>query len=53
MAALVRPTVSRELILASPVAHPTSIATTTISTLLMSEIEQLSRDGIWKIKLAG
>jgi LysR family nitrogen assimilation transcriptional regulator len=53
MAALARPTVSRELILASPVAHPTSIATTTISTLLMSEIEQLSRDGIWKIKLAG
>jgi LysR family transcriptional regulator, nitrogen assimilation regulatory protein len=53
MAALVRPSVSRELILASPVAHPTSIATTTISTLLMSEIEQLSREGFWKIKMAG
>ena len=53
MAALVRPSVSRELILASPVAHPTSIATTTISTLLMSEIEQLSREGLWKIKMAG
>ena len=53
MAALVRPSVSRELILASRVAHPTSIATTTISTLLMSEIEQLSREGLWKIKMAG
>src|SRR5207244_7134007 len=52
MAALVRPSVSRELILASPVAHPTSIATTTISTLLMSEIEQLSRDVLCKIKMA-
>jgi DNA-binding transcriptional LysR family regulator len=53
IAALVRPSVSRELILAAPVARPTSIATTTISALLMSEIEQLSKEGLWKIKLAG
>jgi DNA-binding transcriptional LysR family regulator len=50
MAALV-PSVSRELILASPIAAPTSIATTTISTLIMSEIEQLSREGLWKIRM--
>jgi hypothetical protein len=52
MAALV-PSVSRELILASPIDHPTSIATTTISTLIMSEIEQLSKQGLWKIKMTG
>jgi DNA-binding transcriptional LysR family regulator len=51
MAALVNPSISRELILASPIDHPTSIATTTISTLIMSEIEQLSKEGFWKIKM--
>ena len=50
MAALV-PSVSRELILASPIAAPTSIATTTIATLIMSEIEQLSQEGLWKIRM--
>ena len=53
MAALVRPSVARELILASPIEHPTSIATTTIATLIMSEIEQLRREGFWKITMAG
>ena len=52
IAALVRPSVSRELILASPIEHPTSIATTTIATLIMSEIEQLRREGFWKIAMA-
>jgi LysR family nitrogen assimilation transcriptional regulator len=51
MAALVSPSVSRELILASPIAHPSSIATTTISTLIMSEIAQLSKEGLWKIDM--
>jgi LysR family nitrogen assimilation transcriptional regulator len=51
MAALVNPSISRELILASPIAHPTSIATTTIATLIMSEIEQLAKEGLWKIKM--
>ena len=51
MAALVNPSVSRELILASPIAHPSSIATTTISTLIMSEIAQLSKEGLWKIDM--
>ena len=52
MAALVSPSVSRELILASPIAHPTSIATTTIATLIMSEIRELSKEGLWKINMA-
>jgi DNA-binding transcriptional LysR family regulator len=51
MAPLASPSVSRELILASPVAHPPSIATTTIATLIMSEIQQLSREGLWKINM--
>jgi LysR family transcriptional regulator, nitrogen assimilation regulatory protein len=51
MAALVNPPISRELILASPIDHPTSIATTTISALIMSEIEQLAKEGLWKIKM--
>ena len=51
MAALVSPSVSRELILASPIAHPPSIATTTIATLVMSEIQQMSREGLWKINM--
>lgn len=53
MAALVGPSVSRELILASPVAHPPSIATTALSTLIASEIERLSGEGLWKIKMPG
>jgi len=52
MAALVSPSVSRELILASPIAHPSSIATTTIATLIMSEIQQLSKEGLWKINMS-
>jgi DNA-binding transcriptional LysR family regulator len=51
MAALVGPSVSRELILASPIAHPPSIATAAISTLIASEIERLSTEGLWKIKM--
>ena len=53
MAALVSPSVSRELILASPAAHPPSIATTALSTLIASEIERLSAEGLWKIKMPG
>jgi len=51
MAALVSPSISRELILASPTDHPASIATTTIAALILSEIEQLSKEGLWKIKM--
>jgi len=53
MAALVNPQVTRELILASPVARPSSIATSTISALIVAEIEQLAREGLWKIRMAG
>jgi LysR family nitrogen assimilation transcriptional regulator len=49
--AAVSPSVSRELILASPIAHPPSIATTTIATLIVSEIQQLSKEGLWKINM--
>lgn len=51
MAALVSPSISRELILASPTDHPASIATTTIAALILSEIEQLAKEGLWKIKM--
>jgi LysR family nitrogen assimilation transcriptional regulator len=53
MAALVNPSVTRELILASPIARPSSIATSTISALIISEIEALAKQGLWKIRLAG
>src|SRR5258705_118466 len=49
--AAVSPSVSRELILASPIAPPPSIATTTIATLIVSEIQQLSKEGLWKINM--
>ena len=53
MAVLVNPTISRELVLGSPVATPPTIATTAVSTVIMSEIEQMSRQGYWKIKMPG
>lgn len=52
MAVLVNPTVSRELILVSPLTSAPSIATTAVSTTILSEIEQLSRRGRWKIRMA-
>jgi len=53
MAVLVNPTISRELVLGSPVATPPTIATTAVSTVIMSEIEQMSGQGRWKIKMPG
>jgi len=53
MAVLVNPTITRELVLGSPVATPPTIATTAVSTVIMSEIEQMSRQGYWKIKMPG
>lgn len=52
MAVLVNPTVSRELVIASPAASPPSVATAAVSTAIVSEIEELSRRGLWKIKLS-
>jgi hypothetical protein len=48
MAVLVNPTITRELVLGSPVATPPTIATTAVSTVIMSEIEQMSGQGYWK-----
>jgi LysR family nitrogen assimilation transcriptional regulator len=52
MAILVNPTISRELVLASPAAGTPSIATTAVSTAILSEIELLSRKGRWNIKMS-
>ena len=52
MAALVNPTVSRELVLASPAAGMPSIATAAVSAAILSEIRQLSRKGYWKIRMS-
>lgn len=52
MAALVNPTVSRELVLASPAAGTPSIATTAVSAAILSEIDALRRKGTWKIKMS-
>jgi hypothetical protein len=35
------------------VASAPTIATTAISTAILSEIEQMSRQGYWKIKMPG
>jgi len=53
MAVLVNPTITRELVLGSPVASAPPIAQTAVSTVIMSEIEQMSRQGCWKIKMPG
>jgi DNA-binding transcriptional LysR family regulator len=52
MAVLVNPTISRELVLASPAASVPSIATTAVATAVLSEIELLSRQGRWNIKMS-
>jgi LysR family transcriptional regulator, nitrogen assimilation regulatory protein len=51
-AAIGRPSITRELILASPAAHPASIATTTISTQLFSEFQKMADEKLWAIKFA-
>lgn len=53
MAVLVDPTISRELVLASPVASAPSIATTAVATSIVSEIAELSRRGLWNIEMSG
>lgn len=51
-APIVRPTLSRELILAAPADHPPSIATTTIAKLIRQEIQNLVDNGLWAIRMA-
>jgi LysR family nitrogen assimilation transcriptional regulator len=53
MAELVNPSVARELILAAPTERPSSIASSAISSLIIAEIQQLSKEGLWKIRMAG
>jgi LysR family nitrogen assimilation transcriptional regulator len=51
MATLVNPAISCELVLGSPVSIPPNIATTAVSTTIMSEIKRMSRQGCWKITI--
>jgi LysR family nitrogen assimilation transcriptional regulator len=43
---------SRELIIASPIDRPASIATAAVATLLREEIAACRKEGLWDIKLA-
>ncbi|WP_315836032.1 LysR family transcriptional regulator [Bradyrhizobium prioriisuperbiae] len=52
IADIVKPTLSRELILAAPADRPPSIATASISSLIRKEIQSLADDGLWNIRLA-
>ncbi|MDE2377348.1 LysR substrate-binding domain-containing protein [Bradyrhizobium sp.] len=51
IAAVSKP-MSRELIVASPIDRPVSMATTAITALLREDIATLRKEGIWDIKLA-
>ena len=48
-ATIARPSITRELILASPADRQPSVATTTISALIRQEIQSLASEGFWNI----
>jgi LysR family nitrogen assimilation transcriptional regulator len=50
--AAISTSLSRELIIASPIDRPASIATTAITALLRDEIGACRKEGLWDIKLA-
>lgn len=50
-APLARPGVTRELVLASPVDRPPSIATAKVSSLLIEEFQHLVSEGLWSIRM--
>jgi LysR family transcriptional regulator, nitrogen assimilation regulatory protein len=50
-AAVARPLL-RELIIASPIDRPASIATTAVTALLREEVAACRKEGLWDIKLA-
>lgn len=50
-APIVKPALTRELILAAPADRPPSIATATISALIRKEIQGLVDDGLWNIRM--
>jgi DNA-binding transcriptional LysR family regulator len=51
-AAIAKPAITRELILAAPLNHPPSIASAAISAVLLAEIAALAAEGRWAIRLA-
>ena len=51
MAAIFKP-LTRELIVASPIDRPVSIATTAVTALLRDEINACRKEGLWDIRLA-
>ena len=52
MAAIAKPAITRELILARPADRQPSVATTAISQLIRAEIQGLADDGLWNIRTA-
>ncbi len=52
-AAIVRPAITRELILAAAPGHAASVASAAISAVLLSEIARLVGAGHWAMRLAG
>lgn len=52
-AVIVKPAITRELILASPIDRPPSIATQTVSALIISEIHRLAEERLWAIRMEG
>jgi LysR family transcriptional regulator, nitrogen assimilation regulatory protein len=51
VAAISKP-LTRELIVASPIDRPVSIATTAVTALLRDEISAFRKEGLWDIRLA-
>jgi LysR family transcriptional regulator, nitrogen assimilation regulatory protein len=51
-APITRPTITRELILASPAERRASVATTTIAALIREEIASVAAEGLWNIQMA-
>jgi DNA-binding transcriptional LysR family regulator len=50
-APITKPSITRELILASPADRPASVATTTISALIRSEIKSIAAEGLWDMRM--
>ncbi len=50
VAAIARPVVTRELVLAAPSRHPESVARAAISAILLREVDLLMEEGVWTIR---
>ena len=53
VAAITRPAVTRELVLASPSLHPASVARAAIAAVLLREVGLLVAEGVWAMRGAG